>query len=134
MKYLLDTDTIIYFMKNLHGVPERIANCSAEDISISLITFSELLFGAFNSTHAQKNLAKVKSFGNDIRILPFCEKSAYIYAEQKALLKKAGKPIEDLDLMIASTAIHHNCTLITNNTKHFVRIKNLQLDNWCQDT
>ena len=132
MKYLLDTDIVIYFMKNLHGLAERIAIVEPSNLYISIITYSELLFGAYNSTHIEKNVAKVKLFTHDIQVLPFCEQSAEIYAEEKALLKKKGSILADLDLMIAGIALRHNYTLVTNNTKHFQRIKNLKLVNWCK--
>ena len=52
------------------------------------------------------------------------------YGEYKALLSKNGIIIDDMDLLIASTAITHNLTLVTNNVRHFGRIKELEIDNW----
>ena len=132
MKYLLDTDIIIYYLKDLHGISERINNYDLDDLAISIITYSELLYGAFNSVRSKTNIKIIEKLFSKIRVLSFCDKSAYIYAEQKAILKKSGKILADLDLMIASIAMHHDCTLITNNTKHFNRIKKLKLDNWCE--
>ena len=69
-------------------------------------------------------------FLNNMTILPFCEDSSYIFAEQKAVLKKGGNIIADLDLMIASIALNHKSILVTNNTKHFECIKKLKVENW----
>jgi len=51
-----------------------------------------------------------------------------IFAKEKARLKKSGNIIADMDLMIASIAIENDCTLFSNNIKHFDRIKNLDLE------
>ena len=48
----------------------------------------------------------------------------------KTQLEKAGNPLDDLDLMVASCALTHNLILVTNNTKHFKRIDALRLTNW----
>ena len=52
------------------------------------------------------------------------------YGEYKALLSKSGKLIDDMDMLIAATAITHNLILVTNNAKHFSRIKGLEIENW----
>ncbi len=41
-----------------------------------------------------------------------------------------GIRIEDMDLLIAATAIYNDMTLVTNNTKHFEHILDLKLENW----
>jgi tRNA(fMet)-specific endonuclease VapC len=53
-----------------------------------------------------------------------------IFAKEKARLKKRGLIIADMDLMIASIAIAHGLPLVTNNHKHFERIKGLRLIRW----
>jgi len=56
--------------------------------------------------------------------------AAEIFAKEKARLNKLGMMIADMDLMIASIAIANKLILITNNIKHFNRVKHLQIDNW----
>lgn len=57
-----------------------------------------------------------------------------LYAEEKARLQKAGKIISEFDLLIATTAVHHGMTLVTNNTKHMERVEGIQLENWTKAT
>lgn len=130
MKYVLDTDILIYFLKGHEKVIEHISHVSLDKIAMTIVNHTELLFGAFNSVHQKKNLDKIQAFLKQLNILPFCEDASHIFAHQKALLKKQGNIIADLDLMIASIALTHQCTLVTNNTKHFVRIKGLKMENW----
>jgi len=53
-----------------------------------------------------------------------------IFGELKASLEKSGNIIDDMDLLIASTALTHNLVLVTNNEKHFNRISGLETENW----
>ena len=131
MKYLIDTDIVIYFLKDLHGVSQIISIHEPEQLNISILTLAELLYGAFKSSQKESNLQRIKKFLKLVNIIPFCEDSTYTYAENKASLRKKGNLIDDMDLMIASTAITNDMTLITNNTKHFSRVPSLKLDNWC---
>jgi len=131
--YVLDTDTLIYFLKGHQNVVERVTDTLSENITTTIINQAELLFGVFNSLKKKQNLDKVEKFLDNIDIEPFCQGSAYIFAEQKALLKKQGNIVADLDLMIASIAMYHQRTLVTNNTKHFARINGLMIENWSAD-
>ncbi len=52
------------------------------------------------------------------------------FGEFKANLELTGQSIDDMDLLIASTALTHNLILVTNNEKHFNRINGLEIENW----
>lgn len=130
MKYVLDTDTMIYFLQGHHNVVNHLANLPAQQIATTIFNHSELLFGAFNSLKKGKNLEKVQCFLNKIPTIAFCEESSYIFAQQKTALKNQGNIIADLDLMIASITLQNKAILVTNNTKHFTRIKYLKIQNW----
>ncbi len=66
MKYIVDTDILIYFFKNNKNVVEKFSKINAEDIFITIINYTELLFGAYNSVRVEQNLKKFKSFLEDI--------------------------------------------------------------------
>lgn len=130
MKYILDTDTLIYFLKGNRAVVDCLSKHSASEMATTIINHSELFFGAFNSPKKKENLEVIDGLLNTLKIIPFCEESSVIFAEQKALLKKQGNIVADMDLMIASISLKHKAILVTNNTQHFSRIKKLQLENW----
>lgn len=131
MKYFLDTDTLIYFLKGHSSVVERVSQQSSSDLATTIINHSELLFGAYNSARTKENLDVVSGLLKTLPIVPYCEESSIIFAEQKALLKKQGNILADLDLMIASIILKHQVILVTNKTRHFTKIKNIRLENWC---
>jgi predicted nucleic acid-binding protein len=90
----------------------------------------ELYFGAYKSEKVAGNLAKIRRIENSFEIVSTGKESAQIFGMLKASLKKSGAPLDDFDLLIASCAMAHNLTLVTNNTKHFSRIDGLKLTNW----
>jgi len=45
-------------------------------------------------------------------------------------LEKQGARLGELDLIIASTAIYLNYTLVSNNLRHFRRVPGLRLESW----
>ena len=127
-KYLIDSDILIYFLKGKQEVVERLSTIPIDDLYISRINYTELIYGAYNSTKIDQNLKVIEPFLENFTVLEFTKVSSLIFAKEKARLKKSGNIIADMDLMIASIAIENDCTLISNNIKHFERIQNLELE------
>jgi len=128
--YLLDTDIIIYALKGNPSVKENLQKHMNYALKISVITLMELYYGAHKSQHVTANLAKIKALEDALEIMTVGQDSVEIFGISKAELEKYGTPLDDFDLIIASTALTHNLILVTNNTKHFERIKGLKLENW----
>lgn len=101
-----------------------------EQLSYSIISLAELYFGAYHSQHLEKNLLTVEIVRQKLQLLHFDEESAQFFGEIKTQLKQQGNLILDADLMIASIALSHQLTLVTNNSNHFQRIPHLKLENW----
>jgi len=127
-KYLIDSDTLIYFLKGKKEVVEKLSQIPIDNLYISRINYTELIYGAYNSTKITQNLKVIEPFLESFKILEFTQISSLLFAKEKARLKKNGNIIADMDLMIASIAIENDCTLISNNIKHFNRVQNLELE------
>ena len=128
--YLLDTDTIIYNLKGHEVVKKNLQRHIEDPMKISIITLMELYYGAHKSEKVAGNLAKVKRLETEFDIIPTGKESAEIFGILKATLEKIGTRLDDFDLIIASCAMAHNLTLVTNNIRHFKRIEGLKLVNW----
>ena len=96
-----------------------------------MITYAELIIGAKRSQNEQKNMIKVNQI---YPIEELNEGVMEVFADIKAKLFDKGLRIEDMDLLIAATAIYNELTLVTNNTKHFENIPGLNLENWKKQT
>jgi predicted nucleic acid-binding protein len=127
-KYLIDSDILIYFLKGKQEVVERLSQIPINALYISRINYTELIYGAYNSTKINQNLKVIEPFLESFEVLELTKTSSLIFAKEKARLKKSGNIIADMDLMIASIAIENDCTLISNNIKHFDRVQNLELE------
>ena len=130
MAYLIDTDTIIFALRKDKAVLTKFEENKNIPISISMITYAELVFGAKHSQNEQKNMIKVNHIREIYPIEELNEGVMEVFADIKAKLFDKGIRIEDMDLLIAATAIYNELTLVTNNTKHFENIQNLKLENW----
>ena len=131
MKYLLDTDIIIYWLKDTYpNIQDKISKVDNDEIYISSITVAELYFGAYYSSQVIKNIELIDEVAAELNILHLDFGCGKIFGKIKADLKKEGNIINDSDLFIASIALKNKMTLVTNNNKHFKRIQNLYIENW----
>lgn len=132
LKYMLDTNIIIYTMKNR---PERVRKCFNQhegQICISAISLGELVFGAEYSQQVDRNLADIETMIARLEVLPFGDKATYHFGQIRAALYKTGQPIGPYDMMIAGHARASGLILVTNNVKEFARVPGLILENWAK--
>ena len=130
MKFLLDTDTCIYALKQNPTVLKHLLAQSREDIAASAITEAELRTGAAKSTSAAKTLRLVENFLRPLAIVEFTSNDAASYAQVRAKLERAGTPIGPLDTLIAAQAVARKLVLVSNNEREFSRIAGLSIENW----
>ncbi|MFW5752186.1 MAG: type II toxin-antitoxin system VapC family toxin [bacterium] len=130
MPYLIDTNIIIYSIKGDPVVHAHFIKNENIPKSISVITYGELLFGAKKSQNYEKNTAIVYRIKELFPIIDIDKAIIETFCELKVNLQRAGEPIDDFDLLIAATALTMNATLVTNNEKHFNRVKGLNIENW----
>jgi tRNA(fMet)-specific endonuclease VapC len=130
MKFLLDTDTCIYALKQNPTVLKHLLSQSREDIAVSVITEAELRTGAARSTSAAKTLRLVENFLRPLGIVEFTSNDAASYAQVRAKLERAGTPIGPLDTLIAAQAVARKLVLVSNNEREFSRVAGLRIENW----
>jgi len=130
LKYLLDTDTLIYWLKGNQSIEEKALAVGLAQLGYSVISHAELYFGAYNSLQKDKNLQAIQLLNQKLELVDFSAGSAQLFGKIKADLKQQGNIILDADIMIAAIALTNELTLVTNNAKHFIRIPSLSLENW----
>ena len=128
-KYLIDTNTCIYYIKGKYELNKKFEKADPDNCFISEITLAELKFGVENSEKKEKNQKALDNFLTGVKIVPIFH-SLDLYAKEKARLRKSGTPLDDFDLLIGVTSVTHNLTMVTNNTDHFKRIKGITLEDW----
>jgi len=130
LKYLLDTNIVIYVLKRRPKEVLAMFNANASRMAISSITLSELFYGAEKSLNTDKNLEAVEEFVSHLDVLPYDAKASQHYGQIKATLEKKGQIIGENDIHIAAHATSHGLILVSNNVREFKRVPNLVLENW----
>lgn len=129
MKYLLDTDTCIFFLKGKHNITEKIRAVGIDNCYISEITIAELKYGAEKSSNYKKHSKEVDKMEELFTVIPIYG-ILNLFAKEKVRLQKEGNLIPDFDLLIGVTSIENGLTLVTNNVKHMERLNDIKISNW----
>ena len=132
LRYLLDTNIVIYVLKRRPIEVLSLFNENASRMAISAITLSELFQGAEKSSRVSDNLVAIEDFFSRLEVLPYGAKAAQHYGAIRAGLEKAGQPIGVNDLHIAAHARSEGLVVVTNNVGEFARVPALQVENWVQ--
>jgi tRNA(fMet)-specific endonuclease VapC len=130
LRYLLDTNIVIYVIKQRPLSALHMFNEHAGHMAISSITLAELLHGAEKSNAPARSLNVVEDFCSRLEVLPYGAKAAQHYGSIRSALEKRGQTIGVNDLHIAAHARSEGLTLVSNNVREFERVDALQLANW----
>jgi tRNA(fMet)-specific endonuclease VapC len=131
MKYMLDTNICIYIIKKKPvQVIQALQKKKIGDICISTITLAELEYGVEKSLNKVQNQLALTEFLAPIEVLNFSDKAAIHFGSIRAHLENIGKIIGPFDLQIAAHALSENLIFVTNNTKEFKRVPDLEIENW----
>ena len=127
---LLDTNICIYIINaKPPAVLARFRQYRMGDIGLCSVVAAELAFGVAKSDSA-RNRQALEMFLAPLIILPFDTAAVWVYGDLRANLERRGTPIGSLDTMIAAHALSQQALLISNNTREFSKVPDLQLDNW----
>jgi tRNA(fMet)-specific endonuclease VapC len=126
--YLLDTDACVWLLRGREPVASTVRAHSPDDLAIGSMTEAELWYGA-RKGGLEEGLVATRRFIEEIgTVLPFDSEAAKIHAQVRLALR--ATPISERDLMIASTALAHQRTLVTSNVREFSRVPGLAIENW----
>jgi len=133
MRYLLDTNICIYIAKQKpQGVLARLHQLRPGDVGMSIITYLELVYGAWKSQRREANLLRIHELERLIPVLPLDASAARHYGQMRAELERKGSPIGAYDLLIAAQALSLGLILVTNNSREFRRVPHLTVENWAE--
>jgi tRNA(fMet)-specific endonuclease VapC len=124
--FVVDTDVCVDALRGQQGAVDELAALErGGPLAIAAITAHELWEGAFGSDNPDRSVAAVAHFMSAFAVIPYDEATARQGGEIAATLARSGRPIGDLDTMIAATAMVQGATLVTRNAQHFRRVRDL---------
>lgn len=129
MRYLLDANAVIAMLRDASSRPARRAREQpVGDVAVSAIVMQELYYGAFKSSRAVRNIAAVDALR--FPVLEFDREDAQRAGEIRAALARSGLMIGPYDVLIAGQAAARDLTLVTHNTREFMRAPGLRIEDW----
>ena len=130
LKYMLDTNIVIYVIKKRPIEVLATFNEKAGQMCMSAITLAELMHGVEKSSRPKQNLLQVEDFISRLDVLEHGNKPASHYGDIRAELEKAGQTIGVNDIHIAAHARSEGLVLVSNNLREFERVSGLRTENW----
>jgi len=131
---LLDTDTLSYYLKGHPQVVKQVHTYASVygHIEFSIITYYEIKRGLIYAG-ATRKLMDFETLSHLSLVWELDQRSASESAAICSELWSEGLPLDDADVLIAGIARANQLVLVTNNTQHFRRIKDLDIVNWISD-
>ena len=135
-RYLLDTNILIGFMREVPSVVEHILRVGTYQCCISVISLHELYVGAYlagekKAEYYAREIERINMLLEYFTVLSL-ETRGQEYARIKYALRKKGKPVDEFDIMIAGHALSEGLTLVTDNVKHFESMPDVTVENWME--
>ena len=128
--WMLDTDTCSYILREYSpNVLARLDAVPRSSVAISAIVAAELRFGA-ERVKSRRLIAMVDAWLDLFAVEAWDDDAARAYAKVRTALEVKGKPIGNLDLLIAAHAVSRRAKLVTNNTRHFAQVPGLKIEHW----
>ncbi|TFG01642.1 MAG: type II toxin-antitoxin system VapC family toxin [Promethearchaeota archaeon] len=131
----LDTSSAIQILKGDPSIREAYEKYKTNQFGITTPSIFELYNGIYKVKYLKKKISKenYKKLHEDLDLLinesnvyPLDEKAARLGAKFHVQLKSKGQEIDVFDCLIAAVIINNGFKeIITNNQKHFEKIKTL---------
>ncbi|HDY82595.1 MAG TPA: type II toxin-antitoxin system VapC family toxin [Halieaceae bacterium] len=130
-RYMLDTDMCSFIIKeHPQRVRQRFQTLAMEQLCVSVVTYAELIYGVERSSSRRVNRPVIEDFVRHLDVMDWDAGAADQYGVIRTELEAAGTLIGAMDMMIAAHAKSIKAVLVTNNQKHFTKVKGLKIDNW----
>jgi len=129
---VLDTDFLIAVLRGDSTAKSKMQELDHQGPqATAAMVVRELLAGALRSQKPKVNQRKVEQLLSSLAILPFNSKAARYSAQIDTRLIEKGELVPLGDIVIAASALAHGLTtIVTRNTKHYFRIKEIKVENW----
>jgi tRNA(fMet)-specific endonuclease VapC len=128
LRYLIDTDWIIHYLNGHPDIVSRLNTLRDEGCAVSVVSLAELYEGVYSSSNPAGNESALNDFLRGVTVLGIDDETCKIFGRHRGRLRAAGKMTGDFDLLIGSTGLRYELTVLTNNRRHFTPIDGLLIE------
>ncbi len=131
-RYLLDTNMVGHFIDRRRGVDGRVREARSRGaiIGTCLPVVAELFYGVEFSASREINRPRLLRGLSRIRCWPFDREAAEEYGRIAAELRRIGRPMQQIDIMVAAVArAIGNCTVVSDDTD-LAAVPGLTVESW----
>lgn len=130
-RYLLDTGIMGDFINHRRGVAERAREARRGDrIGTCMPVVAELFYEVEFSVTRDENIRRLRRALAGIIIWPFDRAAAEEYGRIAAALRRAGRPMQVMDMMVAAVATPlGQCTVVSSDSD-LSAVTGLDVENW----
>jgi tRNA(fMet)-specific endonuclease VapC len=131
--FLIDSSVLIEAERGRIDLASHVRSRSGEQVFVSVITMSEVLFGAhraLDEADRNRRTAVAEALFARFAVLAIDATVARLHARLKAHLAALGTPIGPHDLWLAATCLAHGLTMVTANVREFRRVPGLNVESW----
>jgi len=129
VRFLLDTNICSAYLKGDGRVFNRFIQ-HAGGLAVSAIVAAELYSWVYRAKTKPERLQGLSDLLSELQVLPVDHDVARKFGEIRAALLDHGRPTPEVDLLIASTALVHDLTLVTHNVQDFDHLSGLTIEDW----
>lgn len=133
MTLTLDTSVLVDLLRartpRVMQAYER-ARESRRPLMVSPIVLHELVSGALSGSQPERELAKIDQLVMPLTLVELTPDDAFATGRLRAELKGLGRPIGDLDTLIAGQALARGWAVVTGNLRHFALAEGLAVADW----
>ena len=123
----MDTDWVIDYLHKADRAVRRLDELLPDGVGLSVVSLAELYDGLAGSRNPDADAEALRLFLEAVEVVPLDDAACRVFGEQRARLREEGNLIGDMDILIGATAISKNLTVLTNNRRHFERMRGLTL-------
>jgi len=134
MIYFLDTNALTRLARGADAAIARKVEENLPDCRMSAVAWFELQYGASRSPNQARAVPRLRILRGFIpAIESFDEHAAQKAAEVRAsieTMRPNAQPIGPYDLLLAGHALSVGAIFVTHNTKEFIRVPGLRIEDW----
>jgi len=133
VRYVLDTTVVSALMRSEAGPSSRLLQKRPADVLLPQPVVAEIRYGLARLPGSRRKRTLEHHLLTLLAALARAEWTDEVsrcFGDLKADLERRGERVDDFDLVIAAHGVAHDAAIVTRNTRHFVRIRSLRVEDW----